>query len=95
MKLGTVGTDSFDKVLDVTGPTLGHVRLRGAGPESSTGSSASGGVGTVLKELALGGYSGTVALAPSASSREEDWREWLFEERGWGCNTAAIKKATR
>lgn len=89
--LGSVDEDDIEPVLDVTSPMLAHVRVLGAGPEAQ---SASVGTGALFKELALRGYSGTIALAPSARGREAAWREWLFEERGWGCNTAARKRAS-
>ena len=88
---GTVSADRVAAVLEATGPTLAHVRLRGAGPETEAG----GGDGTsaLFKALALRGYSGTVALAPSAQGTGGAWRRWCFEERGLGCNTAANKAA--
>lgn len=95
VELGDVGDGQVEEVLDVTMPTLSHVRVRGAGPEVQDGASGTSGMGTLLKELALRGYSGTVALAPSDRGTERAWRQWLFEERGWGCNTAAKKKAAR
>jgi len=95
VRLGQRESDGFAEVLDVTAPTLAHVRLLGAGPEAQSAGSDGLGTGAVLKELALQGYSGTVSLAPSANGSMSAWREWLFEERGWGCNTAAKKKDTR
>lgn len=95
VRLGQRESDQFAEVLDVTASTLAHVRLLGAGPEAQSAGSDRLGTGAVLKELALKGYSGTVALAPSARGATADWREWLFEERGWGCNTAAKKKDAR
>jgi len=95
VRLGQRASDRFAEVLDVTAPTLAHVRLLGAGPEAQSIGPDSVGTGAVLKELALRGYSGTVALAPSTQGATSEWCEWLFEERGWGCNTAAKKKDTR
>jgi len=95
VRLGQRESDGFAEVLDVTAPTLAHVRLLGAGPEAQSAGPDSLGTGAVLKELTLQGYSGTVALAPSANGSMSNWREWLFEERGWGCNTAAKKKDAR
>lgn len=95
VRLGQGEPDQFAEVLDVTAPTLAHVRLLGAGPEEQSAGSDRLGTGAVFKELALQGYSGTVALAPSANGSTSEWREWLFEKRGWGCNTAAKKKDGR
>jgi hypothetical protein len=90
--LGQSTPEQVADVLEATAPTLAHVRLLGAGPEAQSAGPDTVGTGTVLKELALQGYSGTVALAPSAHGAAADWRQWLFEERGWGCNTAAKKR---
>lgn len=87
--------EGIDDVLEVTASHLGHVRLRGAGPESQSAGSEGMNLGDVLKALTLRGYDGTVALAPSATGRQEEWRDWLFEKRGWGCNTAAKKRASK
>lgn len=84
--------EAFDAILDATAPTLSHVRLVGAGPEAQSAAPGTTATGTVLKELALRGYDGTVALAPSPDGSPGAWRDWLFEERGWGCNTAAKKR---
>lgn len=93
--LEAVDEEAFEDVLEVTAPTLAHVRVRGTGPEIASGASDTSGMGTLLKALTLRSYSGTVALAPSARGRETAWREWLLDEHGWGCNTAAKKKAAR
>jgi len=95
VELGQSTPEQVADVLEATAPTLAHVRLLGAGPEAQSAGPDTVGMGTVLKELALQGYSGTVALAPSANGAAADWREWLFEERGWGCNTVAKKRDAR
>lgn len=95
VELGRRDEEQFADVIDATAPTLAHVRLLGAGPETQSAAPGTAGTGAVLKELALNGYSGTVALAPSANGSMSEWREWLLEERGWGCNTAAKKKDAR
>jgi hypothetical protein len=95
LDLGSVDEGDVQDVLEVTAPTLAHVRLLGAGPEAPSGTGDAVGTGTLFKELALRGYDGTVALAPSPQGREAVWREWVFDERGWGCNTAAKKKTAR
>ena len=87
--------DELSSTLDVTAPALAHVRLMGAGPEAQSAAPGTTATGTVLKELALRGYDGTVALAPSPDGSTDAWRRWLFEERGWGCNTVAKKKEER
>lgn len=87
--------DRVADVLKLTAAHLAHVRLLGAGPESQASAPGSTGTGTVFKELALRGFDGTVSLVPSARGSPEVWRRWLFDERGWGCNTAAEKKAAR
>lgn len=93
VKLGADNESQFEDVLNATAPTLSHVRVRGAGPEAGVESPSGPGMGALLKNLALRGYSGTVALAPSARATEGAWREWLLDGRGWGCNTAAKKRA--
>ncbi len=95
VELGRRDEEQFADVLDATVPTLAHVRLLRAGPETQSAVPGTAGTGAVLKELALSGYSGTVALTPSAEGSVATWREWLFEGRGWGCGTAAQKKAVR
>jgi hypothetical protein len=95
VELGRRDEEQFTDVLDATAPTLAHVRLIGAGPETQSAAPGTAGTGAVLKELALNGYSGTVALTPSADGSTAEWQEWLLEGRGWGCGTAAQKKAAR
>lgn len=92
VELGRVGGERISEVLGITAPHLAHVRLLGGGPESRSERPGGAGSGDVLKELALQGFSGTVALAPSKKSPTDKWRRWLFEKQGWGCNTAAKKR---
>lgn len=80
----------LEAVLDATGDSLGHVRLLGAGPEAQA--SGATGANPLWQALALRGYAGTVALAPSPGTDLDAWHRWLFDARGWGCNTAAEKK---
>lgn len=82
--------DLLDEVLAITFPYLAHVRLLGGGPEPEEGVA-----GEVMMRLALKGYTGTIALAPSSPKYEEDWARWLLKKRGWGCGTAADKAARR
>lgn len=92
LQVGAPEEATMDQVLSITAPTLGHVRLVGAGPEAESARGTSSVTSTFFKELALRGYDGTVALAPSGREQEAEWRRWLFDERGWGCNTAAKKR---
>ena len=81
----------LDATLEATGDFLGHVRFLGAGPEAQSSGAAE--ANPLWSALALRGYTGTVALAPSSEGDLDAWRCWLFETRGWGCNTAAEKAA--
>lgn len=93
VEIGQASMSEVENALEVTAPRLAHVRLLGAGPEPEMNEPSVVGTGDVLKALALRGYEGTVALAPSTAGRREAWPAWLFETQGWGCNTAAKKKA--
>jgi hypothetical protein len=93
VEVGRASMSEMENALEVTAPRLAHVRLLGAGPEPETDEPSVAGTSDVLKALTLRGYKGTVALAPSPVGRREAWRAWLFKTRGWGCNTAAKKKA--
>lgn len=92
VEVGRVDAESLSEVLHITAPHLGHVRLLGGGPETSSGDAREARTADVLKQLALQGFSGTVALVPSNEGALDKWRRWLLEERGWGCNTAAKKE---
>ena len=83
----------WDEVLHITGPRLAHVRLLGAGPEAQAETPGTSDTGALLSRLALRGYNGTVALAPSSSDHLELWERWLLSGSGWGCGTAAKKQA--
>ena len=93
--LDLTGDDSADlrHVLSLSRPTLGHLRLLGGGPEMQQSNAT--GSDDVWTQLALFGYSGTVALAPSDSKKTtlDAWARWLLDRRGWGCGTAAEKRA--
>lgn len=93
VEVGQASMSDVDETLEVTARRLAHVRLLGAGPESETDRAGGVGTGDVLKALALRGYDGTIALAPSATGHQKTWESWLFGPQGWGCNTAARKKA--
>lgn len=74
-----------------------HIRLAGAGPEAANIEQEALGlkIGAFFGDLAVLGYRGTLALAPSSESKLDLWRRWLLEERGWGCGTAAEKQRRR
>lgn len=80
---GELTPDRLMDVLALTRPTLVHVRLLGAGPEAGDDVTAD-----LMVRLALGGYAGTVTLAPSAAADLNAWARWLFTTRSWGCGTA-------
>ncbi|HEX7069764.1 MAG TPA: hypothetical protein VF190_03115 [Rhodothermales bacterium] len=83
--------DLLESILAITRRRLVHVRLTGAGPEAGN-EPGSTGTGLLMAKLALSGYTGSIALVPSASKRLPEWEEWLLLGRGWGCGTAAEKK---
>ncbi len=80
----------WKEALQQTFPTLVHVRLPGSGPEGQAAEAPTG-VGALLAQLALAGYSGTVALVPSNAERLPEWETWLRRRRGWGCGTAVLR----
>ncbi len=81
----------IDRVLGRTGERLAHIRLLGGGPEADE--LEGGATSHLFGSLAITGYQGTIAIAPSAPDRLDEWRDWLLDQRGWGCNTAAEKRA--
>ncbi len=82
---GDLEKEEAAQVLALTTATLAHVRLLGSGPEGH----AHEGLGTLMAHLALGGFAGTISLAPSPGANLDDWAGWLSEKRGWGCGSAA------
>jgi hypothetical protein len=72
-------------LLDAAGARLRHVRLRGGGPEAVEQEGR--GVGSLMARLALAGYAGTVALAPSGPRYRVIWDAWLGRRGGWGCGS--------
>jgi hypothetical protein len=64
---------------------LRHVRLHGGGPEASAQEGQ--GVGALMRELALAGFEGTLALAPSSPRYRVVWATWLGRRGGWGCGS--------
>lgn len=77
--------DRLARLLDGFGERLGHIRLLGGGPEAALHEGA--GIGEVMGRLALSGYAGTVALAPSSARYRVAWQTWLGRRGGWGCGS--------
>ena len=74
-------------VLEDAGDRLVHIRLMGGGPEATEQEGR--GVGALMARLALAGYEGTVALAPSSPRYRVIWDAWLGRRGGWGCGSHA------
>lgn len=64
-----------------------HIRLYGGGPESMGQEGL--GVGGLMGALALSGYTGALALAPSDRRYRYAWGAWLGRRGGWGCGSKA------
>jgi sugar phosphate isomerase/epimerase len=73
------------EVLDRSGGRLRHIRLNGSGPEAVMHEGR--GIGALLARLALSGFDGTLALAPSSSRYSVIWSAWLGRRGGWGCGS--------
>lgn len=71
-------------ILDAAGDDLRHIRLLGGGPEAAA--QAGLGIGELAMRLAIRGYAGGLALAPSTPRFLTAWRFWLGR-RGWGCGS--------
>ena len=93
VEIREVDAGVIDRVLDRTAERLAHIRLLGGGPEAEE--LEGGAMGYLFRSLAMGGYQGTIAIAPSGRDRLDEWKKWLLDQRGWGCNTAAEKRAGR
>lgn len=65
---------------------LPHIRLLAGGPETSLHEGR--GVGAFLRELAAGGFAGTLVVAPSSPRFRIAWAAWLGRRGGWGCGSA-------
>jgi hypothetical protein len=83
---GFVAT-AAEALLARAGGRLRHVRLQGGGPEASTQEGR--GVGALMARLALAGFDGTIALAPSSDRYRVVWAAWLGRRSGWGCGSKA------
>jgi hypothetical protein len=75
------------ELLAAVGPRLRHLRLHGGGPEASLQEGR--GVGALMARLALAGFAGTIALAPSSPRYRVIWSAWLGRRGGWGCGSKA------
>ena len=64
---------------------VGHITLRGGGPEAAQHEGR--GVGTLMARLALSGYQGILAIAPSSTAVLPVWRAWLHHGKNWGCGS--------
>ena len=83
---GTI-TGRVAAVLEAAGPHLRYVRLLGGGPESAQHEGR--GIGPLMAHLALAGYGGPLALAPSTPRYRTAWSRWLGRGGGWGCGSKA------
>lgn len=74
------------EIIAAAGPLLGHIRLRGGGPEAAQGEGQ--GIGALMGRLTLARYTGHVAIAPSTPRYRFAWNAWLGRARGgWGCGS--------
>lgn len=74
-------------VLSASGSLLRHIRLLGGGPEAMGQEGL--GLGSLMARLALAGYAGNIAIAPSTSRYRLVWRRWMESGGGWGCGSKA------
>ncbi len=74
-------------VLAAADDRIRHIRLYGGGPEAIGQEGI--GVGRLMSALALSGYSGALALAPSDRRYRYAWGAWLGRRGGWGCGSKA------
>lgn len=77
--------DRVSRLLDRFGGRLRYIRLLGGGPEATLHEGV--GIGEVMGRLALRGYAGMVALAPSSDRYRVAWQTWLGRRGGWGCGS--------
>lgn len=75
------------EILARAGRRLRHLRLYGGGPEAAAQEGQ--GVGALLARLALSGFDGSLALAPSSARYRVVWSAWLGRRGGWGCGSKA------
>lgn len=74
-------------VLEAAAGHIRHIRLHGGGPETMGQEGL--GVGRLMSALALSGYTGALALAPSNPRFRYAWGAWLGRRGGWGCGSKA------
>jgi len=80
------GLDAAAEIITAAGPLLGHIRLRGGGPETARGEGQ--GIGSLMGRLTLARYPGCIAIAPSTPRYRYAWNAWLGRGRGgWGCGS--------
>ena len=84
-RLGALGA-ALESLLPPDAAMLRHIRLIGGGPEAAMQDGM--GVGAMMRRLAVGGYTGTVVLAPSTARFRVAWRKWLGRRGGWGCGSS-------
>ena len=75
---GAGDPDTANQVLEITSPTLAHVRLLGADPEAEVSGSPEG--AQLISGLAKRGYNGTVALVASSSGGGVSWQQSCHQE---------------
>ncbi len=78
-------------VLLATRDLLGAIRLYGGGPEQRDQDGY--GVGPLMVEVALSGYTGPIILPPSSPELVERWTTWLAARGSSGCGTASSKRS--
>jgi hypothetical protein len=79
------------EIMARAGWRLRHIRLLGGGPEGAAQEGR--GVGSLMARLALAGFGGTVALAPSSDRYRVVWGAWLGRRGGWGCGSVAEERS--
>lgn len=79
--------DYAEALLRDCGAALRHITLIGGGPEVAMQEGM--GVGALMGRLALGGFDGNLALAPSSPRYRIAWQTWLGRRGGWGCGSKA------
>ena len=67
------------------GERLVHVTLVGGGPEVAMQQGQ--GVGELMGRIALAGWDGAVAVAPSSPRYRVAWQQWLGRRGGTGCGS--------
>ncbi len=79
-------------VLQAAGSRLAGVRLMGGGPESTLHEGR--GFGTLMAQLALAGFGGTLVVAPSDPKYHVLWDSWIGRRNAWGCGSAGSDSDT-